>query len=247
LLWDVLRKKTPADPRPAKTGRVALWDEEPGWPLAKSVKARLTAAGEAFESVGIRVERVAPRLDIQAMMSTYMDLLTITIADSFPESLREGMRSMREADLAAVREGRDLTGQARYRLRATATDAEIAQAHRARQAHKDALDAFFAEGWDAILMPIAPVPAFPHDHSDPVNARTLDVDGKTVSYMDMLKWISLATSLHAPSLAMPAGQTPEGLPVGVQIVGPWNGEDSLFDLAAAVEEGLGGFEPPPGV
>ena len=73
------------------------------------------------------------------------------------------------------------------------------------------------------------------------------IDGKTVSYMDMLMWISLATSLHAPSLAMPAGQTPEGLPVGVQIVGPWNGEDRLFDLAAAVEEALGGFKPPPGV
>ena len=34
------------------------------------------------------------------------------------------------------------------------------------------------------------------------------------------------------------------MPVGVQIVGPWNGEDRLFDIAAAVEESLGGFSPP---
>ncbi len=247
LLWDVLRKKPPTDPRPASKGRIALWDEEPNWPLANSVKARVAAAGDAFEKAGIRVERVHPRLDTQAMMSTYMDLLTATIAGSFPRSLLDSMRATRDEDIAAVREGRDLTGQARYRLRATATDAELIVAHRTRQEQKDALDAFFAEGWDAILMPISPVPPFPHDHSDPVNARTLDVDGKTVSYMDMLLWIGLATSLHAPSLALPAGQTPEGLPVGVQIVGAWNQEDRLFDLAAAVEETLGGFKPPPGV
>ena len=36
-----------------------------------------------------------------------------------------------------------------------------------------------------------------------------------------------------------------GIPIGVQIVGPWHGEDRLFDFAAAVEEGLGGFTPPP--
>jgi amidase len=247
LLWDVLRKRTPEAPRPVKSGRIALWDEEPGWPLAASVKTRVAAAGEAFESAGIRVERVHPRLDAQAMMSTYMDILTVTLAAGFPPSLLDAMRGTREADLAAVREGRDPTGAARYRLRATASDAQIAAAHRARQAHKDALDAFFAEGWDAILMPISPVPPFPHDHAEPVNARTLQVDGTTVSYMDMLTWISLATSLHAPSLAMPAGQTPEGLPVGVQLVGPWHGEDRLFDFAAAVEEACGGFKPPPGV
>jgi len=61
----------------------------------------------------------------------------------------------------------------------------------------------------------------------------------------MLGWIALATALHLPSLAVPAGQTPARLPIGVQIVGPLNGEDRLFDFGLAIEEQLGGFSRPP--
>jgi amidase len=142
-----------------------------------------------------------------------------------------------------VREGRDPTGQARYRLRATATNDEIAAAQALRAAQKEALAQFF-ETYDAILMPITPIAAFAHDHSDPIGARTITVNGKSERYMSMLNWIALATSLHAPSLAVPAGQTPGGLPVGVQLVGPWDGEDRLLDFGAALEEAAGGFTPP---
>jgi amidase len=58
-------------------------------------------------------------------------------------------------------------------------------------------------------------------------------------------WIALATALHLPSIAVQAGRTASNMPVGVQIVGPWNGEARLFDYARAVEDGLGGFSPPP--
>jgi amidase len=51
--------------------------------------------------------------------------------------------------------------------------------------------------------------------------------------------------LHLPALAVQAGRTKSGMPVGVQIVGPLNGEARLFDFAHAVEEGTGGFRPPP--
>jgi len=73
-------------------------------------------------------------------------------------------------------------------------------------------------------------------------ARTLDMDGTKIPYMTMLCWISLATALHSPALAVPAGRTRSGLPVGVQLIGP--GEDRLFDFAHVLEERLGGFSPP---
>ena len=77
-----------------------------------------------------------------------------------------------------------------------------------------------------------------------MNARSITVNGKPVPYMSMLNWIALATSLHAPALAVPAGQA-DGLPVGVQLVGPEGSEDRLFALAAALEDAMGGFSPPP--
>ena len=115
----------------------------------------------------------------------------------------------------------------------------------ARQKQKDALERFFDEGYEAVLMPVTPVVAFPHNQKGSFADRVMDVDGREEPYAGLLNWIALATSLHAPALAVQAGQTASGLPVGVQLVGRWNGEDRLFDLAQAVEEGLGGFSPPP--
>ena len=60
------------------------------------------------------------------MMETYLDILTPIIAAGFPDdSLLEKMAASREADLAAVREGRDASGEAQYRLRVTAPPAQI--------------------------------------------------------------------------------------------------------------------------
>lgn len=244
LFWSVLRGKPESKRRDVKARRIALWDDEPGWPLDAAVKARLLAAAESLEKAGLEVERAKPEIGGGQLMGTYLDLLTPIIAAGFPDALLESMAKSREADLAAVREGRDETGLARYRLRVTASPSEIMAAQRVRQAQKDVLEGFFGD-YDAILMPITPIPAFPHDHSDPMNARRITVNGKSVPYMSMLSWISLATSLHAPALALQAGRTPEGLPVGLQLVGPENGEDGLFDLAYAAEEVLGGFTPPP--
>jgi amidase len=244
LLWRVLSRTVAAPRREVKGARVALWDEEPGWPLAKAVKDKAIAAAKACEQAGMIVERTKPGVDMGEMLDTYLDLLTPLIAAGFPPKLRDMMEASREADLKAVREGRDEMGAARYRLRATARESEILAAQRKRAMQKAVLAEFF-ESHDAILMPISPVPAFRHDHSDPINARMLSIDGTTVPYMSMLNWIGLATSLHAPAIVIPAGLTAEGLPVGVQLVGAARGEDRLFEIAAAAEETLGGTPPPP--
>ena len=60
----------------------------------------------------------------------------------------------------------------------------------------------------------------------------------------MLNWISLATALHLPATAIPAGPANSGLPVGVQLIGPLNGDAKIVALAQAIEEGIRGFTPP---
>ncbi len=60
----------------------------------------------------------------------------------------------------------------------------------------------------------------------------------------MLNWISLATALHLPATAIPAGPASSGLPVGVQLIGPLNGDAKIVALAQAIEEGIRGFTPP---
>jgi Asp-tRNA(Asn)/Glu-tRNA(Gln) amidotransferase A subunit family amidase len=178
-------------------------------------------------------------------MDVYLSLLIPIVGAGLPEEVIKQFRALRESDLAAVKNGAGLYSGEAYRVWATASEQDILAQIARRKDMKDALHAFYAEGWQAVLAPISIVLPFHHLQQPAFNARTLDVDGATVPYMTMLCWISLATAMHGPALAVPAGQTDSGLPTGVQLVGPCHGEDRLFDLAAAIEEGLGGFQAPP--
>jgi amidase len=242
LLWSVLRGTPAVARRDIRNARVAVWDEEPGWALASDVRAALGRAADALSRAGAKVERTKPQISGEALMQVYTALLTAAIIPDFPQEMVATFEETRPADLKAAREGK-LDAFGAYRLRFSISHREVLSLMVRRQAMKDKLAEFFASH-DAILMPVGMVPPFKHVQDIPFQDRMLDVDGKSVAYADMLNWIAPATALHAPSIAVPAGQTRSGLPVGVQIVGPWHGEDRLFDYAAAIEEALGGFTPP---
>ena len=98
---------------------------------------------------------------------------------------------------------------------------------------------------DGVIAPITPVTAFPHDHQ-PMGARKLRYsNGQTFAYTSILDWIALATACGLPATAIPAGLAADGLPVGVQIIGPRGGDARTLAVAQAIEDELGGFVPPP--
>jgi amidase len=243
LLWSVLRG-TPEQPRNGvAAARIAVWDEEASWPLASEVRAGVARAADTLAQAGAQVSYAKPEIDGAALMDHYGTILTAILAAGLPDQLIATFASQREADRRIVAEHGPGAIDAAFRLRATASFRDIVQARIKQQAHKDALARFFTS-YDAIVMPISMVTAFPHQQKAPFNHRILEVDGAPVPYPAILNWISVATALHAPALAVQAGQTETGLPVGVQIIGPWGSEHRLFDFAAAVEDGTGGFVPP---
>jgi len=245
LLWSVLNKSPMQKRRDVKGARIAVWDEEPGFPLAREVREGVQRAADALSKAGATVERKKPDIVGNLLMENYTALLVAVLSVGLPEDLFRSFEAMRDSDRRAVIENSAQAAAALYRLRATASYRDIVHTAIRRTGLKDKLKAFYDSGWDAMLMPISPVPPFKHLHEPGFNERTLDVDGTTVPYSTMLNWIALPTALHTPSLAVPAGRTKAGLPVGVQITGTWHSEDRLFDFAAAVEDALGGFTPPP--
>jgi amidase len=77
-------------------------------------------------------------------------------------------------------------------------------------------------------------------------ARTLRVNGVERPYFGQLFWAGLATASFLPATIAPAGLGAEGLPVGVQIVGPEFGDLSTIWLAGQLAGLIGGFQAPPG-
>jgi amidase len=98
---------------------------------------------------------------------------------------------------------------------------------------------------DVFLFPTAFVSAFKHDHR-PWNDRVLETPEGPRPYRDLLFWISFATHTGLPATVVPVGLTNEGLPVGMQIIGPYLEDATPIDVAAKIEEILGGFRPPKG-
>jgi amidase len=99
---------------------------------------------------------------------------------------------------------------------------------------------------DVLLMPTSFVAAFPHDHSEPQGMRRLATSMGSRPYLDLIFWNTFATVAGLPSTAAPIGRTPQGLPVGVQILGPNFEDATTIDFAARMAEVAGGFVAPPG-
>jgi len=92
-----------------------------------------------------------------------------------------------------------------------------------------------------LICPVAAVPAFRHGE------RSWVVEGKTVQYLDAWSYTEFFNLLGNPGAVVPVGQSPEGLPIGVQMVGrPWE-EELVLAVAAEVERDCGGFRKPPPV
>ncbi|MDQ2636798.1 MAG: amidase family protein, partial [Actinomycetota bacterium] len=99
---------------------------------------------------------------------------------------------------------------------------------------------------DAVLMPITVVPAVKHDHHEPFIERLIPLGDESRSYFDLFGWIGLATVAYLPATAVPVGRTAEGLPVGLQVVGPYLEDRTTLMVARHIEQLLGGFVAPPG-
>ena len=71
------------------------------------------------------------------------------------------------------------------------------------------------------------------------------IDGKEFPYLHQLVWAELATTCGLPATVIPIGVA-DGLPIGVQIIGPEFEDRTPLAFARLVEREFGGFVAPPG-
>jgi amidase len=99
---------------------------------------------------------------------------------------------------------------------------------------------------DVVLTPAFGTAAYPHDSRDP-GERTLTLDGAQTPYFAQLAWPGLASLGNLPATAVPISQTRAGLPIGMQVIGPYLEDRTTIGFARLLEREFGGFRRPPGL
>jgi amidase len=206
-----------------------------------AVQARLQAVADFLARKKARVSDTArPAFDTAEAQRVYVFLLrAATSGWQTPEQFRQN------AEIARGLRPDDESYHARMTRANVASHRDWLAANEARHQMRWRWAEFFRE-WDLLLCPVAAGPAFPHDHEGERYQRSVEVNGHRVPTTDQLFWAGYSGMAYLPSTAAPAGFSPTGLPIGVQIVGPQYGDRTCIELARLLEREFQGFVPPPG-
>ncbi len=220
--------------------RVGVWLEDEAVPLDRGVRDRLEATALALEAAGATlVDDARPALSLEEQHLVYLNLLAAAIAPSYPDDVLEFTRQLADALDPEDR------GRPAAMLRGM-SESHLAWQQVDEQRHRiGAQWATVFEQVDVMLTPVAPVAAQPHDTETTLDQRLIQINGQAHPYLTMLVWSGLATLPGLPVTAVPVGLTAEGLPVGVQLMGPRRGDRTTLAVGAWTEALMGGFQAPP--
>jgi amidase len=115
-----------------------------------------------------------------------------------------------------------------------------------RERHRMSVRAAWARYFsdvDVFVCPVNFTAAFPHD-SRPFDERTISTSRGDRPYSDQSFWIAPASLAGLPAVSAPIGTTPDGLPVGGQIIGPLHEDDTAITFAELLADVVGGYQPP---
>ncbi|MBX9698804.1 MAG: amidase [Acetobacteraceae bacterium] len=221
--------------------RIAVMLDDRNAEVDRPVQDAIARLAEFVSARGATVSLTArPAVDSDAAQADYIRLLRSATSARIPhEDFAEWQR------LAAELGPADESYRARMARANTIHHKDWLAVQERRQRMRRAWAAFFRD-WDLLLCPAASSAAFPHDHAGERWQRTIEVNGKAVPTTDQLFWAGFPGMVLLPGTVAPCGDSPEGLPIGVQIVGPHGGDLSCIEFAAQLEAEYRGFRPPPG-
>jgi amidase len=206
-------------------------------PIAADVRTNLGAFADRLADAGAQVQAVSMPVSLGDGLRTWQQVVLPIMGIAFSDDDFASFAELESipGDDPLLDAGRALAS--RYRTWA------VANGLRQRQR---ALWSTFFEDYDVVLAPVMPTAAFEHDTERHIMERVLDVDGTEVSHAMAMAWCGAIGAMLLPVVTVPTGQTASGLPVGVQVIGPYLSDLRLLALAQTIDTAAGpGFTRPP--
>jgi Asp-tRNA(Asn)/Glu-tRNA(Gln) amidotransferase A subunit family amidase len=195
---------------------IGYFEEHPSAPVTPETRAAVREAAAALRTAGLHVEPFSPDVLSEAREHWWTLFVRLGAELLVPEF------KGREAETSTI-----LTFADRK-----PTKEDLLSAWFQRDQLRLRLDAQMKR-IRAFLCPVCSVPAFKHGE------REWIIDGKQVSYMDAMSYTQWFNLLGNPAVVLPVGQSPEGLPIGIQIVGKPNDEELILKIGCVLEQALG--------
>ena len=211
------------------TGARIAWSRDLGGRPIEPVQTRvLDAQRHVFEDIGCVVEDAEP--DLSEADAVFQVLRAFSFAHAQEANLRDHRDMLKDTLIWNAEEG----------LKLTALDVAKAEEKRAELFRR--MISFF-EIYDFLALPVTSVPPFPVEVPYPTEVNGVQME----TYIDWMWPCMDITVTTCPAISVPAGFTPDGLPVGLQIVAPPRSDFALLQMAHAFESATGFWKQRPAV
>lgn len=202
------------------SGLRVAWSADLGLPVDHAVRATLAPARTVLADLGCQVSDATP--DLAGGDEVFRTWRALRFATAFGPLLRADPGSLGPNVAWNTERGLELTV------------ADLSRATVLWTALADRISTFFTE-FDVLACPVSQVPPFPVD-LDWVH----EIDGvPQETYLDWMRSAYLISVTGLPAISVPAGFTPDGLPVGLQLVGRRRADWHLVSIAAVFEAATG--------
>ncbi|MGW1275576.1 amidase family protein [Streptomyces tsukubensis] len=246
LLLGVIAAPAPADadawtislPAPAKVRlgrcRVGVWADDEFCRVDAETRDLMSQVVAALRAAGAETDESTRPVDFARSTTLFERLMYAT--SSATASEKAFADEVKAASLVA-----DDAPAARYLRSRTMSHRDWAIADEERQKYRSAWADYFGSH-DVLITPATPTAAVLDQSSVPAPNRYITVDGVRRSFYDQTTWLNLASLVGLPALVLPTGKTSRGLPMAIQIIGPYLADRSLIAFARALGKVLP--EPP---
>jgi len=180
------------------------------------VAAVVEEAGRTMVRAGAHVYTGHP--DLALADDTFRTLRAWHFQAVFGDLLRQHPDGIKDSLARNIRAGERLSG------------ADVARAYQQRTVLSETMREFFTH-YDVLALPVSAVPPFPVDDEYPTEINGTPMD----DYLSWMRSAYLISVTGCPAISVPAGTTPEGWPVGLQLVAPHGHDRRLLEVAAAYE------------
>lgn len=208
--------------------RIGYFEDDGRTPVTAETRTAVRTAAEALRGAGFQVDRFQPE-GLEAARQLWFKYFVVAGG-----MLLRPMFKHRESDLSPIlKQFMEWSASEPAHTGETLLDAWI---------QRDVVRTQFLaqmQPYPILLCPAAAIPAFRHGE------RSWMIEGETVEYLDAWSYTEFFNLLGNPGAVVPVGRSPEGLPIGVQIVGrPWE-EEQVLAVAGVLENECGPWRRPP--